>query len=56
MGSAPPLGGKDRTFEALEKMAARKDSRVNRYILNPEFALLKGDPRFSEFRRKIGLP
>jgi len=50
------LGDKDRAFEALERMAAKKDSRVGFYPVYPELALLRGDPRLSELRRKLGLP
>jgi TolB-like protein/DNA-binding winged helix-turn-helix (wHTH) protein/Tfp pilus assembly protein PilF len=50
------LGDKDRAFEALERMAAKKDPRVGFYPVYPELALLRGDPRLSEFRRKLGLP
>ena len=49
------LGDKDRAFEALERMAAVKDQRVGIYPIYPELALLRGDPRLNEFRRKLGL-
>ena len=50
------LGDKDRAFEGLERMAAIHDPRVAIYLTYPELALLRGDPRLSEFRRKLGLP
>ncbi len=49
------LGDKDRAFEGLEKMAAINDPRVGIYLTYPEFALLRGDPRLTDFRRKLGL-
>ncbi len=50
------LGDKNGAFAGLEKMAAIKDSRVAIYLTYPEFALLRGDHRLSEFRRNLGLP
>jgi serine/threonine protein kinase len=50
------LGDKDRAFEGLEGMAAIRDPRVSVYLTYPEFSLLRGDPRLSEFRRKLRLP
>lgn len=50
------LGDKDGTFEALDRMVARKDWRVHIYLVFPELALLRGDPRLKAFRQKIGLP
>jgi TolB-like protein/DNA-binding winged helix-turn-helix (wHTH) protein len=50
------LGDKDRAFEGLEKMAAINDPRVAIYLSYPELALLRGDPRLRELRRKLGLP
>ncbi len=49
------LGNKDGAFEALEKMAAIKDPRVCIYLTYPELNLLRSDPRWSAFRRKLGL-
>lgn len=50
------LGDPDRTMQALSKMAAERDPVVNFYTVFPEFAFLRGDPRFKEFRRKQNLP
>ena len=50
------LGDKDRTFEALEKMAANHDPRVGAYLTYPELALLRGDRRLTEFRQRLGMP
>jgi hypothetical protein len=49
------LGDKNGAFGSLEKMAAINDPRVGIYLTYPEFALLRGDPRLTEFRRKRGL-
>jgi tetratricopeptide (TPR) repeat protein len=50
------LGDKDRALDALERMAAMKDPVVDFYTFYPELALLRGDPRLNEIRRKRGLP
>jgi TolB-like protein/DNA-binding winged helix-turn-helix (wHTH) protein/Tfp pilus assembly protein PilF len=50
------LGDKDRTLEALDRMAALGPVRVGQYLNFPELALLKGDPRVKALRKKIGLP
>jgi tetratricopeptide (TPR) repeat protein len=50
------LRDKDRTFEALEKMAAGKDPRVGWYITYPELAFIRQDPRMAAFRRRLGIP
>jgi TolB-like protein/DNA-binding winged helix-turn-helix (wHTH) protein len=49
------LGDKDRAFAALEKMAAMHDPRVGGYLTYPELALLRGDPRLTAFRQKLGM-
>jgi len=51
------LGDKDRTIDALERMAARGAQRAGQYLYSPEISpLLTGDPRLPALRRKIGLP
>jgi eukaryotic-like serine/threonine-protein kinase len=50
------LRDKDRTFEALERMAAEKDPRVGWYITHPELAFIRDDPRMAAFRRRLGIP
>lgn len=50
------LGDKDRTLEALERMAALGPFRVGRALTFPELALLSGDPRVKALRNKVGLP
>lgn len=50
------LRDKDRTFEALNEMAANHDPRVGAYLTYPELALLHGDRRLTELRQRLGMP
>jgi predicted Zn-dependent protease len=50
------LGDKERTIEALEGMTILGAQRLGLYLHYPEMALLKGDPRLQELRKKVGLP
>jgi tetratricopeptide (TPR) repeat protein len=50
------LGDKDRAFQALDRAAAAGPTRMGRALTFPEFALLRGDPRVKDLRRKVGLP
>ncbi len=50
------LGDKDRTFEALDRMAALGSIRIGTYLNGPELALVRGDPRLAALRKKVGLP
>ena len=50
------LGDKDRTFEALNRLAALGPVRVGRSLTYPEMALVRGDPRLKVLRKKAGLP
>ena len=51
------LGDKDRAFEALDQMVPLGPVRIGRDVLiSPRFAMLRGDPRLNELRRKVGLP
>jgi adenylate cyclase len=50
------LGDKDRTFEALDRVASLGAVRIGRALNSPEFALLRGDPRVKALRKKVGLP
>ena len=50
------LGDKDRTLEALDRLASLGAVRVGRALNSPEFALLHGDPRVKALRKRVGLP
>jgi tetratricopeptide (TPR) repeat protein len=50
------LGDKDRTLEALQRMTVLGPARVGRALTYPEFALLRGDGRLKDIRKKAGLP
>src|SRR5205807_9690289 len=50
------LSDKDRTLEALNRMAVQGPVRIGRTLIYPEFALLRGDPRVKALRKKVGLP
>ena len=50
------MGDKDRTLEALGRLASNGAVRVGRALNSPEFALLHGDPRVNALRKKVGLP
>jgi TolB-like protein len=50
------LGDKDRTLEALDRVAELGAVRIGRALNSPEFALLRGDPRVKTLRKKVGLP
>lgn len=49
------LGDRDCVFEALNRMADIKDPRIHLYIVYPELALIRGDPRLDALKKKIGL-
>ena len=50
------LGDKERTLEALDRLASNGAVRVGRALNSPEFALLRGDPRVKILRKNVGLP
>ena len=50
------LGDKERTLEALDRMAVVGPVRMGWILSNPELALLRGDPRLNALRKKVGLP
>ena len=50
------MGEKDRTLEALDRMAPLGPVRVGRALELPELALLRGDPRLKVLRKRVGLP
>jgi tetratricopeptide (TPR) repeat protein len=50
------LRDKDRTFEFLDQMIPMGPTRVGRLLIFPEFAFLRGDPRLTVLRKRVGLP
>jgi adenylate cyclase len=50
------LGDKDRSFEALDRMAVVGPVRMGSILSLSELALLRGDPRVKALRKKVGLP
>jgi len=50
------LGDKDRALEALDRMGALGPQRVGDYLNFPQLAFLRGDPRVTALRKKVGLP
>jgi hypothetical protein len=50
------LGDKDRTLDALERMAPLGPFRIGRALAWPEFSLVRGDPRVKALRKRVGLP
>jgi tetratricopeptide (TPR) repeat protein len=50
------LGDKERTLDALERMAIFGPVRLGRDLTYPEFDLVPGDPRLKALRKKVGLP
>jgi TolB-like protein len=50
------LGDKDRTFDALERMAVVQPHHVGDILINPEMVVLHGDPRLTALRERFGLP
>ena len=50
------LDDKDRTLEALDRVAGLGAVRIGMALNSPEFALLRGDPRVQALRKKVGLP
>lgn len=48
---------KDRAFEWLDKAYAQREGWLGWYfILDPEFYALRGDPRYGNLLRRLGLP
>ena len=50
------LGDKDRTLEALDRGSVFGPVRLGRALANPEFDLIRGDPRVKVLRKRVGLP
>jgi serine/threonine-protein kinase len=50
------LGDKERAFEYLEKMFAEREPWLPFYLMYPELAWMRTDPRFDTLLRKVGLP
>ena len=50
------LGDKDRAFEALERAVDQNWWRAATWMIRPEMAILRGDPRVADLRKKMGLP
>jgi hypothetical protein len=50
------LGDRERAFEYLEKMYAEREPWLPFYLMYPELAWMRTDPRFAILRRKVGLP
>ena len=50
------LGDKERTLDALERMAVLGPVRLGRDLTYPEFNLVRGEPRLKALRKKLGLP
>jgi predicted Zn-dependent protease len=50
------LGDKQRTLDALERMAVLGPVRLGRDLTYPEFDLVRGDPRLKALRKRLGLP
>ena len=46
------LGDKERAFEALDLVYAKNPWRAATWMMRPEVAILRDDPRFGEFRRR----
>ena len=49
------LGDKDCAIEALNRMADIKDPRVRYYLIYPELAIIRGDPRLKALRKQVVL-
>jgi serine/threonine-protein kinase len=50
------LGDKERTLEALDRMAALGPVPLALQLTSPAYSLLRGDPRLKALRKKAGLP
>jgi len=50
------LGDRERTLEALERMAVLGPVRSGRDLFYPEFDFVRDDPRIKALRKRVGLP
>ena len=50
------LGDGDDAFDALERLAAINPRRTGAFLIRPELARLRADPRMAPLRAKLGLP
>jgi serine/threonine protein kinase/tetratricopeptide (TPR) repeat protein len=50
------LGEKDHAFAALEMASQRRDSHMTMLLDHEALVPLRGDPRFSDLLRRVGLP
>ncbi len=51
------IGDKDRAFEWLDKAYAERDGEeITLLKVDPAFKNLRGDPRFADLLRRMGLP
>jgi hypothetical protein len=50
------LGDKERTLEALDRMTVLGPCRIGRALTFPELDLIRGDPRSTALRKRVGLP
>ena len=51
------LKDKDRTFEMLNEMTPMGPARIGRdFLISPNFAFVRGDPRLTALQKKVGLP
>jgi hypothetical protein len=50
------LGDRERTLDALDRATVLGPVRIGRALANPEFALIRGDPRANALRKRVGLP
>jgi hypothetical protein len=51
------LGDRNQMFEVLDQMAPMGPARIGRdFFISPNFSFLRGDPRLTALRKKVGLP
>jgi hypothetical protein len=50
------LDQREQAFRSLEKAFAARDLQLQFLGVDPAFDSLRGDPRFSDLMRRVGLP